>query len=196
MTTTITNKPGKQNTVARAEGLSAGTTKHYPNASDQLAFDGGKYTITQVQTNLQKVAELRTATTDAQASAKAKVAAEETLLPPLLLFMAAYAAFVKATFGTQPDVLADFGLAPKKARKPLTTAQKAAAKAKADATRLARGTKGPVAKLGTVGNVVGVTVTPITASPDPVPAAKPAASTTVPGGSAPAAGASGTTPHS
>jgi hypothetical protein len=197
MTTITTKKPGKQNTVDRAEALSAGTTKHFPNPSQQLAFGNATYTVTQVTTNLQEIAKLRNDTTDAQANAKAKVAAEKAQLPQLLLFMAAYVAFVKATFGNAPDVLADFGMPPKKARKPLTPEQKAAAKAKRQATRKARNTMGPVAKLDVVGNVVGVEVTPITApkaSPSPQPAAASTASTPSTGASG--ASSSGTTPHS
>jgi hypothetical protein len=198
------NARGLNKTVARAGDLSAGTTKHYPNATDTLAFGGAKYTVKEVQANLAEIETLRTATTDAQSNATAKVAAEKARLPTLLAFMSAYVAFVKATYGDTPDVLADFGLAPKKAPRPLTPEQKAAAKAKRKATRVARGTKGPVAKLATVGNVIGVTVTPITAPVAAAPAPQPAAgsstgTTGTAGGSAPAtggAGASGTAPHS
>jgi len=49
-------------------------------------------------------------------------------------------------FAGDAAVLADFGLKARKARAPPTTEQKAAAKAKAEATREARGTKGPKAK--------------------------------------------------
>jgi hypothetical protein len=164
-------KANKTNTAAGAEALSEGTTKHFPNASQSLQFGGETYTVTQVQNNLGQIAALRTATLDAQASAKAKVATETAQMPPLLLFMAAYVAFVKATFGQAPDVLADFGQVPKKVRKPLTVQQQAAAKAKREATRAARGTKGSVQKKEITGNVVGVTVTPITApTAAPVPA--------------------------
>jgi hypothetical protein len=200
MTTTTTANPGKQNSVVRAEALSEGTTKHFTNASQQLTIGGVVYTVTQVTTNLQEIVDLRTATTSAQASAKASVAAETAKLPLLLLFLAAYVAYVKATFGSSPTVLADFGLAPKKARKPLTPEQKAAASAKAKATRAARGTKGPVAKLAITGNVTGITVTPITAPVAPAPAAAPQpaapanASTPAPGASASGTGGSGTAP--
>ena len=183
--------------TARAEALSAGTAKHFPNASDQLSFDGGKHAVSEIQSNLSQVETLRTATTEAQASAQAKVAAERTALPPLLLFMSAYVAFLKAMFGNSPDVLADFGLAPRKAKRPLTTEQQAVAKAKRDATRKARNTQGPVAKLATVGNVIGVIQTPVIAQAVPVPApAAATASTPVQGGNAPAPGASGSTPRS
>jgi hypothetical protein len=207
MATTTTTDPGKQNAASRAEALSEGTTKHFPNASQQLTIGGVVYTVAEVNTNLQEIAALRTATTDAQASAKVKVAAEAVKLPPLLLFMSAYTAYVKATFGNAPDVLGDFGVPPRKPRKPLTPAQKAAASAKARATREARGTKGPKAILAVTGNVIGVTVTPITAPVAPAPAAAPApapqptapanASTPAQGASASGTGGSGTaTPHS
>ncbi|HEY8038591.1 MAG TPA: hypothetical protein VIF15_02305, partial [Polyangiaceae bacterium] len=93
-------------------------------------------------------------------------------------------------FGTQADVLADFGMTPRKAATPLTVEQKAAAAAKRKATRAARGTKGPKAKLGIHGAVTGVVVIPVVAPPPVVQA--PPAPTAVPNtGTA----AGGTAPH-
>jgi hypothetical protein len=51
----------------------------------------------------------------------------------------------------------------------LGTEKRATATAKARATRLARGTKGKKQKLAIRGDVTGVTVTPIVASPSPAP---------------------------
>jgi hypothetical protein len=191
-------KANKTSTASAAEALSEGTTKHFPNASQSLTIGGVSYTVTQVTTNLGQITTLRSATVAAQVSAKTKVAAEKVQLPPLLLFMAAYEAYVKAMFGQSPDVLADFGLVPKKARKALTAEQLAAAKAKAEATRKARGTTGSVKKSLITGNVVGVTVTPITAptatataSPEPSTASAPATGATSVGGT----GAAGTAPR-
>ncbi|HEX3343864.1 MAG TPA: hypothetical protein VHS09_04790 [Polyangiaceae bacterium] len=192
-----TQKATRTSTASGAEALSEGTTKHFPNASQSLAVGGGTYTVTDVTTKLGQIVSLRSATVAAQVSAKAKVAAERTQLPPLLLFMAAYVAFVKATFGQSPDALADFGLVPRKVRKPLTAEQLAAAKAKRIATRAARGTVGSTKKALITGNVVGVTVTPITApaaepSSPPLPASAPATGATA----ASPAGAAAPTPHS
>jgi hypothetical protein len=198
---TISNtKPGMQHTVVRAEALSTGTTKHFPDPTAKVAFGGGTYTVAEVNGNLEQVVTLRNEANDAEALAQAKRAAERTQLPNLVLFMAAYVAFVKATFGNSPDVLADFGLVPRKARTPLTVEQKAAAKAKRDATRVARGTKGPVAKKAIVGNVVGVTVTPILAptAPSEQPAAAPApqaAPATAPSTGSSGGATGGTTPR-
>jgi hypothetical protein len=153
-----------------------------------LAFAGGSFTVSQVTAKMQTIATLRSDTEQAQATAKAKVAVENAQLPALLAFMTAYVAFVKATFGNTPDVLADFGLVPKTAPTPPTAETKVAAVAKRKATREARGTKGSVQKQSVKGNVTGVVVTPVTA---PAPASpQPAA--------APATGSNGTgtAPHS
>ncbi|HEY3821213.1 MAG TPA: hypothetical protein VGL81_28805 [Polyangiaceae bacterium] len=169
-------KTNKTTTASTAEDLSAGTTKHFPDASQSLTIGGTTYTVPQVNTKLGQIVSLRSATVAAQVSAKTKVAAERAQLAPLLVFMAAYVAFVKATFGQSPDVLADFGLAPKKARKAPTAEQLVAAKAKREATRKARGTKGSVQKAEITGNVVGVTVTPITSTTE-APSSQPVTST-------------------
>jgi hypothetical protein len=79
-------------------------------------------------------------------------------------------------FASDAAALADLGLKPPKARAPLTAEQKAAAKAKAKATRIARGTTGPKAKKAIKGNVTGVQITPVTASATASePATQPAA---------------------
>ena len=62
---------------------------------------------------------------------------------------------VMATFGRTATQLADFGFTPRKVAV-LTTEQKAARLAKAKATRAARGTQGPKAKLTTTGETVRI----------------------------------------
>jgi hypothetical protein len=185
----MTTTPGKATRATRAEDLSAGTTKHFPDPKQKLAFNGASYTVAEVTGNLAKIPALRQATEQAQAAAHGAVADEKAQLPALIVFMAAYIAFVKATFGNSPTTLADFAISPKKARTPSTPEQKAAAKAKRLATRKARGTVGPVKKKSIKGNVVGVVVMPVTApeaapptptgapSPAPVPTPAPAPAT-------------------
>jgi hypothetical protein len=95
--------------------------------------------------------------------------------------MSAFVQVVLVQFGTQADVLADFGVPPKKVATPLTVEQKAAASAKRAATRAARGTKSAKAKKGIKGAVTGVVVTPIVAGAPVV--------------QAPTAPVGGTTPH-
>jgi hypothetical protein len=66
-------------------------------------------------------------------------------------------------FGDAADILALFGLEPRKAPAPRTGEENAAAAAKAKATRTARGTASKKQKLAIKGNVTGITVVPTTA---------------------------------
>ena len=99
--------------------------------------------------------------------------------PALRTFMSAFVAYLKAAYGSSPDVLADFGIS-RKARTPLTVDAKAAAAAKRAATRAARHTMGTTQKKAVKGDVTGVTVTPITAPPPIVPKPTPPAPATPP----------------
>ena len=111
-----------------------------------------------------------------QVQAKNAVANLRAVKATVSPVVSAVARVVAAMFASDAAVLADFGLKPHKAPAPRTTEQKAAAKAKAEATRIARGTKGPKAKKAIKGNVTGVDITPITAPVAPEPAtAQPAA---------------------
>ena len=173
---------GKATLVARAQQLSAGAAKHLAGMT-QVVFTGGPYTPAQITTKLQSIVTLRSDVIAAKASTEEKVAAERAQAPALGAFVDALVAYVRATFGGQPQVLADFGIQPK-ARAQLTVEQKAAAAAKRAATRAARGTKGPKAKKAVKGDVTGVTITPTTA----------AARVTPPATSSPTAGATSSSP--
>jgi hypothetical protein len=179
---------GKQKAkdAALASSLIAGIGKHFSNTSS-LAFGSATVTPTEVTQRLQTLINLRTDANNAKATAKAKVALENAQAPALVGQMADLVSFVKTTFSKSPDVLADFGLAPKKVSTPLTVEQKAAAVAKRASTRKARNTMGKVQKKAVTGNVVDVVVTPVVA-PKPV-ASGPTAS--IPTGAA----SSGTTSH-
>jgi hypothetical protein len=65
-------------------------------------------------------------------------------------------------YSNAETTLVQFGLTPKKPRKPLTTEQLAARAAKAAATRKARGTTSKKQKDTISGNVTGVTIVPVT----------------------------------
>jgi hypothetical protein len=180
---------GKGTVVALAEQLVAGTNKHFATVNE-VKVASVSYTPSQATTQLQAIATLRNDVDAAKASLKARLAAEKADLPALRIFLDAYVAFVKAAFSASPDVLADFGLRPKKARTPLTVEEKAAAAAKRKATRAARHTMGTKQKKGVKGAVTGVVVTPVTA-PQPI-------ATVSTGSTAPAASTgvtTGATPH-
>ena len=70
-------KIGKETDVSRAEDLVAGTGKHYASTAQVLSFAGGSFTVAEVTAKLQTIPALREATETAQATAHAKVAAEE-----------------------------------------------------------------------------------------------------------------------
>ncbi len=187
-----TNKKGssgKGTQAALAAQLAAGALKHFP-AGTSLSVGGVTLTPAQIATQLNGYAALRTDVDTARAALSAKLAAEDAQAPAQNAFMSAFERIVRGSFGNQPDVMADFGLEPDKARTPLTVQQKAAAAAKREATRTARGTKGSKAKQAIKGNVPGVVVTPVTTEP-PAAATGTTSSTNAPasaqGPSAPAA---------
>jgi hypothetical protein len=156
-----TDALGGQDVVVAKQSI-AGTTKHLSNTAP-AAFLGGSFTADQITSKLQTLVDLRAGVDAARAAAKAKIATEATQRPPLRAFMNALTAYVKVTFGTAPEVLADFGINPK-ARALLTVEEKAAAVAKRAATRAARHTMGSQQKKGIKGTVTGVLVPPISAS--------------------------------
>jgi hypothetical protein len=167
--------------AALAEQLVAGTQK-YLSAVSQITLEGSTFTPSQLEAQLNAFADLRNAVDAAKATVKAKLLDERMKAPALRAIFLAFIGFVRVTFGNQPEVLAGFGLAPKKEKKALTTEQQAAAKAKREATRKARGTVGKKKKLAIKGDVTGVVVTPIT---EPKPAnGAPSAPSATPSGAA------------
>jgi hypothetical protein len=169
---------GKNATAVLVRQLITGTKKRFPNGSQKLAFGGADRTVDTVTTTLQSFVDNRDAVEAAQTNAKAKVAAEREQIASLLAFIGEFVKFLHTTFGNQVDALADFGLEPTKAPTPPSAEAKAAAAAKRDATRKARGTKSKKAKKDVHGNVTAkLVVTPAAPSPEPSPAASPAPST-------------------
>ncbi len=167
----------KNGLVSRAQQLSAGVAKRLTN-QPQVTFTGGPFTPAQITSKLQSIVTLRSDVVSAQTVLHAKVATERASAPALRAFVDAFVAYLRSTFGDQPEVLGDFGLTPRKAAAPRPVEQKAAAAAKRAATRKARGTVGPKAKKAVKGNVVGIAVTPVTATI--TPAAPEPTGTTVP----------------
>ena len=159
----VTSKsPSKGTVVALAKSLIAGTNKHLGNIT-QVLLAGGSYTAAQITSKLDQLVRLRTDVDAAKATTKGRLAVEKTDMPALRIFMDALVSFVKAAYGNAPEVLADFGLTPK-AVTPLTVEAKAAAAAKRKATRAARNTMGSKQKKDVKGNVIGITLTPLTAA--------------------------------
>jgi hypothetical protein len=178
---------GKDKRATRVGKLIAGARKHFANGGQILTFAGGlaSVTVDAAVAELQKLIDNRAATTAAQATARDKVQAERAATPALVAFMNAFEALVRVMFGADTAALADFGLSPRKQPAPKTAVEKAVTAAKRQATRDARGTKGPKAKKAVHGNVTAnLVVTPVP-SPAEAPAPAPAAAG-APGGAAPA----------
>jgi hypothetical protein len=160
---------GKKVAADLAESLITGVEKRLAGVT-QVQLAGGVFTPAQIVSELQKLVTMRADVVAARAAAQAKVEVERTTAPAVRAFMSTVVQYVRVAFGNHADVLADFGLPPKKVPTPMTVEQKVAATAKREATRVARGTKSAKAKKGIKGTVTGVEITPIVAEP-----AKPAA---------------------
>jgi hypothetical protein len=172
--------------AVRAGQLAAGARKRFPNVSQMVTFGGGATTVSvdAAIKELQKLVDLRAATTATRATARDTVQAERAQMPALVAFMNAFEAFVRFTFGADTVALADFGLTPPRAPAPRTAEQNAVAAAKREATRVARGTKGPKARKAVRGNVTAkLVVTPATL-PAEASAVLPTTPAPAPGGAA------------
>jgi hypothetical protein len=152
-----------------ATQLIAGTNRHLASVA-QLTIAGGTFTPAQVTTQLQAIVTARGDVDTAKAQVEAKLAAYRTQTPAQRVFLDAFVSYVKGAFGNAPDVLADFGLKPRKAPTPLTVEAKAAAAAKRAATRAKRGTLGKVQRKAVKGDVTGVVMTPVVAPQPTAPA--------------------------
>jgi hypothetical protein len=143
-------KENKTQDATRAGLLIAGLGKH-PATVGSLTIGSVPYTPAELAALLQTLVDLRRAVTDAQAAAQTKLANERAQAPALRSLMSALVTILKTSFGNSPDILADFGLTPRKVPAPLTVDAKRAAAAKRKATRAARHTMGSKQRLAVKG---------------------------------------------
>ena len=191
---TIMSTQSKTDALVLVQALMAGTEKHFPNGSFTLG--NATYTTASLVQAFQALADALTVLAAAHASTRDAVTAlreAETKVTPLVRD---YRNFLRATFSTANAQLADFGLAPPKARTPLSSEKRVAAAAKMRATRAARGTTSKKQKLAVKGDVTGVLVTPVTsAGASSPPTAAPAVPAPAPTPGAPAPVASPPAAH-
>ena len=154
--------------LAHVQVLIAGTTKHFPNGS--FTIGNTTYTSASLIQVFQGLVSAALARNVAETGAKDALKAEQATQAQVDPILRAYERLVLVTFAGATQTLADFGLAPPKARTPLTAQQLAARAAKAKATRIARGTTSNKKKLAVKGDVTGVIVTPVTAPTAAMPA--------------------------
>lgn len=170
-------KNTKSNDVVRATQFIAGITKHLAGVTS-VTFSSAAHTPADLTTAFQTLVSLRAAVVAAKAAEQVKLAAESAQRPAIHVLLDGFEDYVKLTHSGEPDVLADFGLAPEKPRAKRTAEQQAAANAKAKATREARGTSGSKQKKSVKGAVTGVEITPVTSAPPPASPAAPSAPAT------------------
>jgi hypothetical protein len=171
--------------IARATQLSAGLQKHLASETS-FPFASQTYTPVQITNAAAQLVSVYAGAASAKATYAAKVAAERAQAPSLIGLMTDFEEYVRVRFANSPDVLADFGIAPKKAPTPLTAEEKAVAAARRASTRKARGITGSKAKKSIKGSVLSAVLVPVTAAP---PVTAPSAEPTAPAaGSAPATG--------
>jgi hypothetical protein len=166
---------GKNELAAQVKQFIAGANKHFPNGSQPLQVGGVTSTVAGVTGLMQAFVDNRDAVEVSKAATKAKIETERVQSPAQLAVIRAFETVVRGTFGNSADVLADFGLAPPKARTPMTAEEKAVAAAKRKATRTARHTMGKNQKKSVQGSVTAkLVVTPAAPSPGSAPVASPA----------------------
>ena len=184
MSNTTSTKSQAQ-ALAQLQALVSGLQKQLPNGSFTLVSTA--YTTATLVQALQALIAALTAVGTAHAGVKAALTAwnaEDAKMGPVVL---ALRRTLQSMFVNAPDTLALFGLKPPKARAPRTAEQLAAAAAKAEATRKARGTLSKKAKSAIKGNVTGISIVPTTSesAPEATPSVQQApAIATVPSGTA------------
>ena len=154
-----TKSKGRSKIVRAAAKLLEGTHKHLGTGA-QVMLLGGTMTPAEVAARLQRLVDLRAAVDASKALTKANLMTEQAEAPALQTFVSTYLHFLKAAYGTQPDVLADFGISVRD-RTPPTIETQLVAVAKRAATRVARNTMGPRQRLKVKGDVTGVAITPV-----------------------------------
>jgi hypothetical protein len=158
---TMSNSKSRTTQISRDEALIAGVEKHLSGVT--LTLSGQALTTKQIVSELQDLIDAANAVEPARAAWQAAVAAEKAQQASSQEFLVALRQAVLAMFRSQPDVLADFSLTAPKKRPKLTSAQAALKAARSKATRVARGTLGPVARQQIKGNVSSIQIVPQTA---------------------------------
>jgi len=143
-----------------------------------LVIDGTSYTTAEVIAVVQARVDAFKAAVSSRATWQASVLADKAERAKTKTFMSGLVQALRVAFGNSVDVLADFGLTPHKARAVRTPEQKAAATAKAKATRAARHTMGRKQKAAIKGTAPAAA--PPIAATSPAPTAPPSSSTTAP----------------
>jgi hypothetical protein len=169
---TSTKKQTRAKTLAQVQAFIAGIQKRFPTAT--LTIGNTSFAAPALVGLFQSLIDAMAKQAAARVAAKDALTALRVVQLQVDPVIQGFKELLVATFGSATEPLADFGLAPRKVRAPLSVEQKAAAKARRKATRDARGTKGPKAKLTIKGEVATAPAAPAT-PPEVAGASKPVA---------------------
>jgi hypothetical protein len=161
---------------AADQALIDGLTKH-AGVLATLVIGGAPHTPTELVTVLQGRIAARASAAAARAPWLAAVQAERDESDKTQSLVSGLRQAIRTAFASQVDLLADFGLKPRKAAAPRTPEEKAASVAKARATREARHTMGSKQRKR-------ITGTAPVAAPVAAPAAAPSTAPATPAASA------------
>lgn len=181
---------------ASYQALASGLLSTY-QPTDTFSINGETLTRDEVVARLNAFIVTAEATKSSRQQWLSAVEAEHAGLVAVTPLRQSLHAIVQARLGGKDATgLTSFGFNPAKSTK-RTVTSKATAVAKTAATREARHTMGKVQKKDVKGDVVGITVTPLIASPlTPAPSIAPAApSSATPSGAAPASAPAATPSH-
>ena len=171
-------------TLAQYRALVSGIPVYCPNAIFTVA--GQTFTAPQAVTFISSVLSAVAATATAKGAWKEAILAEEKLVAQDGITVKEIRNNIAMMFSNAMNTLTAFEILPRKVPVPLTAAKRAAATAKAKATRIARGTASKKAKALVTGDVTGVTITPVTSAAAAPPPAQAPTVTVVPSPAAPA----------
>jgi hypothetical protein len=147
--------------TARAAQIIAGIQKHLMSVAS-MTFNSVAYTPASLIALFQSEVDSAGNVGSKKGQWHDAITADQNLRKLISIVLVGLRELVRQMF-TDAQVLADFGFTPRKPRKPLTPAEKVVAAAKRAATRKARNTMGPKAKLDIKGTLTG----PVVIEPTP-----------------------------
>jgi hypothetical protein len=168
------NKTDRTTRQVADQKLIDGLNKHSSTFSS-LVIGGQSYTTAAIIGLLQGRIATANAVTTTHATWEAAVLADQDERTKTKQFVSGLRQALKVAFAGSVEQLTDFGLKGPKAKPPRTPEQKAAAAAKAKATRAARHTMGPKQKAAIKGTVPATAPEAQPAAPAPTPPTPPVA---------------------
>jgi hypothetical protein len=159
--------------LASYEALLQGLATAWPASQTSILLQQTTYTVPQFTAKVQSVMAPLQAVVNARSALKTAIDDRTVAMPGIVQFLAGVYAVLPQYLGATAD-LTKFGKKPAKARQPLTTEQRAAANAKAAATRAARHTMGKNQKKAIKGTVATAPATPVAPATPAVTPATPA----------------------